>query len=257
LKRRLLFLFPALLVACVAPVSAAVSQPPVSHPAVNATHQGDERPSSDQKLWALGMAALLIGSNGGDVDLLGGSEKTRDSGQDSRERMENGWGITSRDDLLKTLNWLALKGHRELFNELISLPSSQLSRYGNSGDAESRNKMDIVLQYGNELGNKGIAAWDFGRYVALCGWGYQAGYLTEAEAWQMIMPIARRTQPVFHSWKDFGNDYLVGRRFWSLAETNASGQRFEQEYQYLLVSGKNPWSRVPWDLDLSQKAAGK
>lgn len=202
-------------------------------------------------MWALGLAAISTATNGGSHELLGGSKKTRESAIANRDLLGIWWGVKSRQDLLKTLDWLDTSGHRRQFDTLESLSQAQLAAYARSDGAESENKVNIVLANKSLLGSKSIAAWDYGRYVALCGWGYQAGYITEDEAWRMIMPIARRTQPLFHSWKEFGSDYMLGRRFWSLEQTNSSTGRYAEEMtQWLLESGKSPWTRIAWDLDL-------
>lgn len=72
-----------------------------------------------------------------------------------------------------------------------------------------------MLKYKDEFGEKSIAAWDYDRYISLCGWGYIAGYLSEEEAWQRIMPAARLLQKTFESWIDLGKNHVVGREFWS------------------------------------------
>jgi len=207
-------------------------------------------------MWALGLAAISTATNGGSYDILGGSKKTEQSALANRDLLELWWGIKSREDLLRTLNWLETSGHRRQFDTLAALSPAQLAAYGKSDGAESENKRQIVLEHRDLFGPKSIAAWDFGRYVALCGWGYQAGYITEDEAWRKIMPIARLTQPLFHSWKDFGSDYMIGRRFWSLEQTNSStGAYMEEMSQWLLESGKSPWTRIAWDLDLGSGEA--
>jgi len=207
-------------------------------------------------MWALGLAAISTETNGGSHEFLGGSKRTKESAIASRDLLEIWWGVKSREDLLKTLNWLETSGHRRQFDTLESFSQEQLAAYGSSDGAESENKMHIVLANKNLLGSKGIAAWDFGRYVAICGWGYQAGYITEDEAWRMIMPIARLTQPLFHSWKGFASNYMLGRRFWSLEQSNNDTGRYTEETaEWLLQIGKSPWTRTPWDLDLGSGQA--
>jgi hypothetical protein len=61
-------------------------------------------------------------------------------------------------------------------------------------DAQSNpralNQLEITRKNHRALGTKGILAWDLVRYIAVCRWGYLAGYLTETEAWDHIMPAA-------------------------------------------------------------------
>lgn len=113
------------------------------------------------------------------------------------------------------------------------------------------NKVEVVLKYHKVFGLKSIAGWDYARYVSLCGWGYIAGYLTEDEAWQRIMPAARRMQSTFDSWEDLGNNHVVGREFWSLKQSQAPGDRTRKSYQKLLADPSSPWVKLQWKLDLA------
>jgi hypothetical protein len=78
-----------------------------------------------------------------------------------------------------------------------------------------------------------------------------AGYLTEDEAWDRIMPAAALLQKTFDSWKDFGENYLIGRQFWSYEQTKKEGQVFRDIYRKLLANSSSPWNRNPWDMELS------
>ena len=79
------------------------------------------------------------------------------------------------------------------------------------------------------------------------------GYLTEDEAWDRIMPAARRLQRTFDSWKDLGENYLIGREFWSQEETERNGPLYREVYQHLLDDSASPWNRCAWNLDLTGK----
>ena len=79
------------------------------------------------------------------------------------------------------------------------------------------------------------------------------GYLTEDEAWDLIMPGARKLQTTFDSWKDLGENYLIGREFWSQAETERNGLLYRQVYQRLLDDPASPWNQCAWDLNLKGK----
>jgi Protein of unknown function (DUF1266) len=45
------------------------------------------------------------------------------------------------------------------------------------------------------------------------------GYLAEDEAWEKIMPAAAKLHATFSSWKELGENYLIGREFWSYEQT--------------------------------------
>lgn len=214
-------------------------------------------PTQEQKLWALGTCAILTEGNQANHELLGGSERTQPVIEAWKESLVKWWGVHNAEELLETLTWIEHGGHRIEFDglarELSSLAPEQLAsiRTEISSNPSISNKVEIVLQYKDEFGSKSIAAWDYDRYVALCGWGYLAGYLSEADAWQRIMPAARLLQKTFDSWKDLGNNHVVGREFWSWNQTQRSGASTRQAYAKLLSDPSSPWVRHAWDTDLS------
>jgi hypothetical protein len=108
----------------------------------------------------------------------------------------------------------------------------------------------LVRQYGSVFGRKSLLGWDYSRYVLLCRWGYHCGYLSEQEAWDRIMPVARMLQKTFSSWADLGENFLVGREFWSYAEMLRTGAEVKAAYQTLLDDPFSPWKFNPWDQDL-------
>jgi hypothetical protein len=92
-----------------------------------------------------------------------------------------------------------------------------------------------------------------GRAIALCRWGYSVNFLTEKEAWEKIMELARKTQAIYQSWEEFGYDYYMGRVFW------ASG--FGDDVNYLVQTDKlyndligedGYWKNFEWRFDLSE-----
>ena len=117
-------------------------------------------------------------------------------------------------------------------------------------DPSISNRVEIVLKYKDQFGRKSITAWDYSRYISLCGWGYIAGYLTENEAWERIMPAARLMQKSFTSWEDMGTNHVVGREFWSLKQTLKNGDRTRRCFERLKADPGSPWKRLDWTMNL-------
>ena len=117
-------------------------------------------------------------------------------------------------------------------------------------DAENANSLRIARRYYRKLGEQSLVAWDYARYISLCREGYSVGYLSEDEAWQRIIYAARILQRTFGSWQELGENYLIGREFWSLAQTQKDGQAMRTIYSRLLSNSNSPWNRIPWALDL-------
>lgn len=214
-------------------------------------------PTETQKLWALATCAVLTESNGRRHDVLGGCDRTPVEVKAWQESLAKWWNTHNRKELLETLQWIEGGGHRQEFDEmardLSSATPEQLvairKRVANNPSVS--NKVEIVLKYKGQFGKKSIVAWDFSRYVSLCGWGCVAGYLTEDEAWERIMPAARLMQKMFTSWEDLGTNHVVGREFWSLKQTIANGARTQQCFEKLKTDAASPWKRLDWNLSLA------
>lgn len=214
-------------------------------------------PTQEQKRWALATCAILTESNQGRHDILGGDERTPKEIKAWQDSLAQWWGDKNREDLLGSLKWIEEGGHRREFDAMardLSLATpAQLSdiRARVAANPSVSNKVEIVMKYKAVFKHKSITAWDYDRYVALCGWGYIAGYLSEEEAWQKIMPVARLLQKTFSSWSDLGVNHVVGREFWSLKQTQESGNLTRKAYHKLLNDPSSPWVQLKWNTDLS------
>jgi hypothetical protein len=218
----------------------------------------DALPTEEQKRWALATCAVLTQLNHERHDLLGGCERTPEAIQSQKELLERWWDVRNRQDLLNTLVWIEEGGHRQEFDE-ITYGLSQLTalqlvavKTRMAGDPATSNKISIALKYAGKFSKRSLSAWDYGRYVALCGWGYVTGYLSENEAWSKIMPAARLLQGSFDSWAALGENYVVGREFWSLKQTR--GDTTRNCLKELLSDPASPWVMLDWNTDLSPKA---
>jgi hypothetical protein len=124
-------------------------------------------------------------------------------------------------------------------------------------DPETCNQLELVRDYYPRVGEKTLLAWDFSRYIALCRWGYLVGYISEEEAWEKIMPAARILRSHFASWQEFGENYLLGREYWSYERTVANGGQYRQVFSKLLKDPTSPWNVCPWNTDLEKVRAVK
>ncbi len=175
--------------------------------------------------------------------------------QETKDSLSLWWNIKDRNDLLTTLGWIDKAGHRELWNDYQKANASgelkALKLKSNESDSEIEERMKVVRsERAKLLGSKSLIGWDYCRYIALCRWGVVCGYLTPEEAWGKIMPVARRLQQTFSSWSDLGENYLIGRSFWSSRETDNSGNNFLENYNKLLDDPLSPWNLMPWNTKL-------
>lgn len=214
-------------------------------------------PTPTQKKWALATCGILTESNKGRHDLLGSCTVNQAHKEAGQKLLAKWWSVQNRADLLRTFIWIETGGHRRGFDQmahtLTKATPDQLKNFLRvvASDSDKSNEVAIALKYKDEFGPKSIAAWDYDRYVALCSWGYLAGYLSEDEAWQRIMPVARLLQKTFSSWEELGRNHIVGREFWSWEQTQDRGSVTLQSYKKLLTDPSSPWVNLKWDLDLS------
>jgi TPR repeat protein len=223
-------------------------------PAVGQSYPEDSRPTAKQRQWALATSAVLTEANNYCHFIL---EETQLKNGRGAKIMREGWGIRNRADLLRTLKRLEEGGHRKNYDEYVhalqergELEPPSDTRYAADlcalDDSEERT-LAVVKIIHKRFGTKGLAGWDFSRYVSLCRWGAHAGYLTEEEAWKKIMPVARLIQSTFSSWEELGYNYRLGRIFWAPMH----------EEDYILVALRklrnkttSPWVALPWNVNL-------
>ena len=207
-----------------------------------------------RQAWALGCAALVFELNYERHDILG-SIPSKWGVKGWKRRLSESWGIENREDLLYCIRNLEKHGHRESFNKMgpliSSLSQEEYEKFAKKlTSEEGQNTSKIVRQYYQELGDKSILGWDYSRIICLCRWGYHVGYITEEEAWDKILSTAKILQNTFDSWEDLGQNYLIGRQFWSFQQTKDTGYLMEDAYQRLLDMPTSPWNRYSWNMNL-------
>jgi hypothetical protein len=206
--------------------------------------------------WALATTAITFEYNGYHQDMLGGTLSTPDVIRKERRLLDQWWSIRTRDDLIKTLSWLQYTGHRRAFEEqgrrIDTLDNAQFefALETPSLDEQGRNELEVVRRYHQRLGSTGILAWDLVRYISLCRWGYLVGFLSDDEAWELIMPAALTLQRSFGSWKELQDNFLIGRQYWSLQQTRQSGARYQAILDRLLKDRSSPLLLNAWSMDL-------
>ncbi|UCF71189.1 MAG: DUF1266 domain-containing protein [candidate division WOR-3 bacterium] len=208
----------------------------------------------EQKAWVLATTAILTEYNHEQHDILEGVDRTEDNITKHKMLLNYWWGIDSREDLFFLLEWLEQIGHRKRFDEMgqymNTLSREEFNRMLRGLNKDDRSSWETVMEHWSALGPKSLVGWDYCRYIHLCRRGYLLGYVSKNEAWSLIMPKARLLQATFDSWKDLGENYLIGREFWSFERTEASGEFFHQAYEKMINDPASPWNTIPWGLNL-------
>jgi len=218
------------------------------------------RPTVQQKSRALAFSAILSSVNNESLSELNEGPVDDELRKRQQQSLYEWWNIKSRDDLLNTLQWIEDGGHRKVFWEtrehLKLLPIENLLEEIFK-DTKDKNDFNRKLMASLSLGAPqrkvvDITAWDYGRYISLCRWGYLCGYITEEEAWEMILPAARYLQESYTSWNEYAEDYLRGREFWSLTQTIMTGHIHREAAAKLLAERKSIWNSASWGLSLGR-----
>jgi len=208
----------------------------------------------EQKKWVLATTALVFEVNKERHDILAGVEAIPKNIDADKKALNEWWGINSREDLLNSLMWIEESGHRKSFEEMAhyisSINEKQFKEMIEKMDISKRNKWETVSRYWFSVGKKSLIGWDYCRYIALCRWGYLAGYLSEKETWVKIIPIARMLQKTFDSWSDLGDNYIIGRTFWSYEQMEGNKYLYYKAYNKLIQDADSPWKKIPWNLKL-------
>jgi hypothetical protein len=84
-------------------------------PTVLQSNSASQSLTRAQKAWALAASALLTEFNREQHDTLAGITLTEEHKDHIRNRMETWWDIHNREDLLNSLSWIELEGHRRMF----------------------------------------------------------------------------------------------------------------------------------------------
>ncbi len=190
------------------------------------------------------------------LDTLATAKITEVDVRDARELLDEWWGIRTKKELIDILSWLETEGHRKSFEDVAKTVANLNDEQFNAlvvvcGDNKQKTQELLVARkFSSQLGNKSILGWDYSRYINVCRWGYTAGLLSEQEAWEKIMPIARKLQSTFDSWEDLGCNYLIGRQFWSYKQTKEDSYLYEDAVQRLVDIPSSPWNKYPWNMNL-------
>lgn len=223
-------------------------------PLLGQSYPEDGKPTVLQKQWALTTSCVLTEINRRSQFIL---PECTEANNDGKGSLRKWWGIYNRDDLLATLRRLEEGGHRKSYDAYVKVlrqqgqitPPPDMSYAADLYTLDDREErvLAVVRIIHKRFGRKGLAGWDFSRYVSLCRWGFRAGYLTEEEAWRKIMPVARMLQATFDSWEELAYNYRLGRIFWS---SNREETDIIKALDHLRKAYYSPWAGLPWKANL-------
>ncbi len=207
--------------------------------------------------WAIACGALLFATNGHGIHSLAGQAITEANKSAQAKSIYQWWRIRTREDLLAQLQYLKNGGgHDGLWQTYVKVKRGEIKPDQAAVLAQDlingsyKERMQIVRQYDDKLGSRGLSTWDNCRYINLVRWGYLLGFVSEKEAYDLIMPIADRIQKSCNSWQQMNDEYLIGRKFWSLAQWKEDQENNDRIVKLLLTQKTSPWATLPWKTKL-------
>jgi hypothetical protein len=215
------------------------------------------------RLWALALTGFLTIANNDQHDLLGFDDINENNRNNYLELLRRDWSINNREELLEAIQTTENDGHAAVLRTIKQIIQEILDDQSDFSIVAVFNKYHLNSRYYNYLkftvinwnrfSGRTILAWDLGRTIALCRWGYNVGFLTEEEAWEKIMELARRIQTTYQSWEEFGYDYYMGRVFWASGFGDDINYLVQTDKLYNDLTGEDGyWKNLEWGVDLSE-----
>jgi len=215
-------------------------------------------PLTQAQTWALAVAAIYTQRNGTNPNVLGYDANALDLDVAQRE-LKDEWNITNKNQLLTELGILRDLGDRvdlqKLGARLAGLSDADFAAVLNGPKASPRRNAALQAMRANYLlwKDKLGLAFDLCRRAHMICMGFAAGYITENEAWPLLLENARMTQAAFHSWREMSDNFLDSRE----ACTGERDPRLGACARLLQnpADPNSPWNQLPWDTNLSSADA--
>lgn len=209
------------------------------------------RPTGQQEVWALAVTAIAS-----TINRAGTSTLAADTPEQARKILAAGWQVHNREDLFNALG--DIEDGREiailstLGQRISGLSEADFNKFLSRLTPSQAKAARVVRQYNTMYQGQNLTGWEYARYIDVCRWGVSAGYMTPDEAWPRIMSAARTIQGSFGSWREFGQNYLLG---WKITPTETMGEPLRETpqaaYDWLISDPSSPWRRISWNLPLN------
>jgi hypothetical protein len=214
-------------------------------------------PETDpEKRFALAVGAI----NGEQLTANVDSLETGIDRQRLVEGLSENWGISSSDTARSTIDWLLREGHRVYFNDVVAIarnpkntwklavqkfeePDRALEYVQHWSETEAELRAAGMLKSEQDIA-RGISSWDLGRAINVARMAYDAGYLSQSEAWTAIDQATALARAAFASWEELAQSYVLGRAMWSGSGMTLDG--LIDIAKKLLVDAESPWTQIRW-----------
>jgi len=192
------------------------------------------RPQADTMKYIKAVTAVL-----NDVDfnpdVFGGLLKPENT-QDMKNVLKNTDEITSREELLESIDYYKAGTYTQYFNFYYDSYKQQTEEWVNYIEQLKLEEPEILNNYAKVFDefkrqNCTIRAYELTWEMSYAAWGYVADYLTFEEAADICVEAARELQEKFGSWEEYRNNYILGQDFLYCENP----EYYDSEHQYLVT----------------------
>jgi len=186
-----------------------------------------------------------------------------------QEKLSDWWGINNSEEANESLNYLHTKGFRFYFETVLKAYNvtdeeeqkaiiisgfdeldddyeedihkayQQLKHLQETWSSLTTNN---IISTKEELVKYNNIGWDCGRMTFLSRLCYDAGYISENDAWKYIEDAYKLTCENFNDWEGFSKSYIIGRGMWG--GTESANEGIMSIAEYLLEEEKSPWVQM-------------
>ena len=208
-------------------------------------------------LWerfCIALSGIISTVNDHKLDELDVEERVPLFVQQITSLIRNSWGISGREDLIETLLYLSRAGYRARFAAYAEAASPE-ELFGNDMAQEDREGIvrghAFVQHFKDKYGADFLLGWDIGRAAMITRWGYFVGWLTQAEAEQLLSDMGQVAANGLSGWREFARSYLFGGAFWKEVCAAYDGKSYldtlTDAVRKLLSDGpEGAWTHTPW-----------
>lgn len=208
-------------------------------------------------LWerfCIALSGIISTVNDHKLDELDVEERVPLFVQQITSLIRNSWGISGREDLIETLLYLSRAGYRARFAAYAEAASPE-ELFGNDMAQEDREGIvrghAFVQHFKDKYGADFLLGWDIGRAAMITRWGYFVGWLTQAEAEQLLSDMGQVAANGLSGWREFARSYLFGGAFWKEVCAAYDGKSYldtlTDAVRKLLSDGpEGAWMHTPW-----------
>ena len=224
---------------------------------IDALEEPQPQAYSIPALWerfCIALSGIISTVNDHKLDELDVEERVPLFVQQITSLIRNSWGISGREDLIETLLYLSRAGYRARFAAYAEAASPE-ELFGDDMAEEDREGIvrghAFVQHFKDKYGADFLLGWDIGRAAMITRWGYFVGWLTQAEAEQLLSDMGQIAANGLSGWKEFARSYLFGGAFWKEVCAAYDGKSYldtlTDAVQTLLSDGpEGAWTHTPW-----------